>query len=111
MVPRSRQGKNWTVAMFGLRATRFLTPPTLRPTLTLRLRAMASLATPSDFNKVLYAPLQEVDPEVQNLIDRETWRQFSGLELIASEVDLLIGFWPIFTKTHSELDQSCSDAS
>lgn len=39
-------------------------------------------------NKVLYAPLAEIDPEVQNIIDKETWRQFSGLELIASEVCL-----------------------
>lgn len=39
-------------------------------------------------NKVLYAPLAEIDPEVQNIIDKETWRQFSGLELIASEVRL-----------------------
>ena len=39
-------------------------------------------------NKSLYAPLAEVDPEVQNIIDKETWRQFSGLELIASEVSL-----------------------
>jgi len=38
-----------------------------------------------DFNKPLYAPLREIDPEVQNIIDKETWRQFSGLELIASE--------------------------
>ena len=37
-------------------------------------------------NKVLYTPLTESDPEVQNIIDKETWRQFSGLELIASEV-------------------------
>ncbi|PCH44840.1 glycine hydroxymethyltransferase [Wolfiporia cocos MD-104 SS10] len=37
------------------------------------------------FNKALYAPLAEVDPEVQNIIDKETWRQYSGLELIASE--------------------------
>ena len=37
-------------------------------------------------NKVLYASLAESDPEVQNIIDKETWRQFSGLELIASEV-------------------------
>ncbi|KAF8581289.1 glycine hydroxymethyltransferase [Ramaria rubella] len=37
------------------------------------------------FNAPLYAPLSEVDPEVQNIIDKETWRQFSGLELIASE--------------------------
>lgn len=39
-------------------------------------------------NKVLYAPLAEIDPEVKNIIDKETWRQFTGLELIASEVDL-----------------------
>ena len=37
-------------------------------------------------NRVLYAPLAEIDPEVQNIIDKETWRQFTGLELIASEV-------------------------
>ena len=35
---------------------------------------------------MLYAPLREIDPVVQNIIDKETWRQFSGLELIASEV-------------------------
>ncbi|KAI0053153.1 glycine hydroxymethyltransferase [Auriscalpium vulgare] len=43
------------------------------------------MASVPDFNKVLYAPLSEVDPEVQNIIDKETWRQYSGLELIASE--------------------------
>jgi glycine hydroxymethyltransferase len=37
-------------------------------------------------NKVLYTPLADIDPEVKNIIDKETWRQFSGLELIASEV-------------------------
>lgn len=37
-------------------------------------------------NKDLYTPLAELDPEVNELIKRETWRQFSGLELIASEV-------------------------
>lgn len=68
----------------------------------LRIRSMASANTPAfvrslvfitpDYsltwlqNKVLYAPLSEIDPEVQNIIDKETWRQFSGLELIASEV-------------------------
>ena len=36
-------------------------------------------------NQVLYQPLAEADPEVQKIIDDETWRQFSGLELIASE--------------------------
>ncbi|KAF9239316.1 glycine hydroxymethyltransferase [Melanogaster broomeanus] len=45
---------------------------------------MATMNTPA-FNKVLYAPLAEIDPVVQNIIDKETWRQFSGLELIASE--------------------------
>jgi glycine hydroxymethyltransferase len=45
---------------------------------------MATANTP-DFNKPLYAPLSEIDPEVQNIIDKETWRQFTGLELIASE--------------------------
>ncbi|KAG1779435.1 serine hydroxymethyltransferase-domain-containing protein [Suillus placidus] len=52
--------------------------------LALSLRKMATSTTP-DFNKVLYAPLAEIDPQVQNIIDKETWRQFSGLELIASE--------------------------
>lgn len=33
----------------------------------------------------MYQPLAEADPEVQKIIDDETWRQFSGLELIASE--------------------------
>ena len=47
--------------------------------------AIASASTP-DFNKLLYAPLAQIDPEVQNIIDKETWRQFTGLELIASEV-------------------------
>ncbi|THH28449.1 hypothetical protein EUX98_g5731 [Antrodiella citrinella] len=45
---------------------------------------MATATTP-EFNKVLYTPLAQSDPEVQNIIDKETWRQFSGLELIASE--------------------------
>lgn len=40
-------------------------------------------------NKPLYKPLAELDPEVQNIIDKETWRQFTGLELIASEVCFL----------------------
>ncbi|PBK80525.1 glycine hydroxymethyltransferase [Armillaria gallica] len=45
---------------------------------------MATASTP-EFNKILYAPLAEIDPEVQNIIDKESWRQLSGLELIASE--------------------------
>ncbi|GLB39057.1 putative interconversion of serine and glycine [Lyophyllum shimeji] len=45
---------------------------------------MATANTP-EFNQVLYKPLAEIDPEVKNIIDKETWRQFTGLELIASE--------------------------
>ena len=30
-----------------------------------------------------------MDPEVKNIIDKEIWRQYSGLELIASEVRVL----------------------
>ncbi|KZT70433.1 SHMT-domain-containing protein [Daedalea quercina L-15889] len=62
---------------------RLLTRP-IRPTALIPAvrRTMASIP---DFNKALYAPLAEVDPEVKNIIDKETWRQFSGLELIASE--------------------------
>ncbi|WFD35380.1 glycine hydroxymethyltransferase [Malassezia cuniculi] len=44
-----------------------------------------SIPVPQDFNKVLYQTLAEADPEVQQIIDNETYRQFSGLELIASE--------------------------
>ncbi|KAI0938521.1 hypothetical protein AcV5_000186 [Taiwanofungus camphoratus] len=60
---------------------RLLTRPILTAVPVFR-RTMASIP---DFNKQLYAPLAEIDPEVQNIIDKETWRQFSGLELIASE--------------------------
>ncbi|GAA6043838.1 hypothetical protein JCM8097_007227 [Rhodosporidiobolus ruineniae] len=45
----------------------------------------ASIPIPTDYNKDLYTPLAKADPEVQALIDRETYRQFRGLELIASE--------------------------
>ncbi|EGG00163.1 uncharacterized protein MELLADRAFT_53874 [Melampsora larici-populina 98AG31] len=37
------------------------------------------------FNKSLYTPLATYDPEVQRIIEDETYRQYSGLELIASE--------------------------
>ncbi|KAI0945575.1 hypothetical protein AcW1_001766 [Taiwanofungus camphoratus] len=60
---------------------RLLTRPILTAVPVFR-RTMASIP---DFNKQLYAPLAEIDSEVQNIIDKETWRQFSGLELIASE--------------------------
>jgi hypothetical protein len=44
-------------------------------------------------NKMLYASLKEIDPEIQNIVDKETWRQLSGLELIASEVCLVFRFY------------------
>ncbi|ORY54150.1 serine hydroxymethyltransferase-domain-containing protein [Leucosporidium creatinivorum] len=44
-----------------------------------------SVPVPTDFNADLYSPLAQADPEIQALIDRETYRQFRGLELIASE--------------------------
>lgn len=50
-----------------------------------RTHTACSLRLSHTQNKVLYAPLRETDPEVQSIIDDETWRQFSGLELIASE--------------------------
>ncbi|KAL1663736.1 serine hydroxymethyltransferase-domain-containing protein [Schizophyllum commune] len=58
--------------------------PTARRSFVSPLRKMATSTTP-EFNKMLYAPLREIDPVVQNIIDKETWRQFTGLELIASE--------------------------
>ncbi|KAI6002954.1 serine hydroxymethyltransferase-domain-containing protein [Pisolithus albus] len=75
---------------FGLSRS-LLRSPILRRTPTLgnlgvpvHLRKMATENTPA-YNKVLYAPLAEIDPVVKNIIDKETWRQFSGIELIASE--------------------------
>lgn len=46
---------------------------------------VATVPIPNDFNADLYKPLAEADPEIQALIERETYRQFRGLELIASE--------------------------
>lgn len=45
----------------------------------------SSIPVPTDFNKMLYEDISAYDPEVSELIEKETWRQFSGLELIASE--------------------------
>lgn len=42
---------------------------------------------------MLYVPLAEIDPEVQNIVDKETWRQLTGLELIASEVRISLYYW------------------
>lgn len=60
----------------------------------------------ADQNKVLYQDLREADPEVQRLIDNETYRQFSGLELIASEnltsLATMQANGSIFTNKYSE---------
>ncbi|ORX38826.1 serine hydroxymethyltransferase [Kockovaella imperatae] len=45
----------------------------------------STVPVPKDFNACLYTSLAEADPEVNKIIEDETWRQFSGLELIASE--------------------------
>ena len=42
---------------------------------------------------MLYASLKEIDPEIQNIVDKESWRQLSGLELIASEVCVIFSFY------------------
>jgi hypothetical protein len=46
----------------------------------------AELAQTLKKNREHYAPLEQVDPELNNLILKETWRQFSVLDLIASLV-------------------------
>lgn len=49
-----------------------------------RTMSSASIPVPTDFNQVLYSTLEEQDPEVAELIEKETWRQFSGLESVPS---------------------------
>ncbi|KAJ4468858.1 serine hydroxymethyltransferase-domain-containing protein [Lentinula aciculospora] len=80
----------------------FIFPP--RPIFhSFNSRTMASAV---DFNKILYAPLAESDPEVKNIIDKETWRQLNGLELIASEnltsLSVMEANGSIFTNKYSE---------
>jgi hypothetical protein len=56
----------------------------------------SSIPIPNDFNKMLYEDISVYDPEVNDIIEKETWRQFSGLELIASEVSIngaFLAFW------------------
>lgn len=64
----------------SINSTRTSTPTSIRS-----FSMSSKLEIPNDFNKVLYSPLSEADPEVAKIIEDETWRQFSGLELIASE--------------------------
>ncbi|KAF8647409.1 hypothetical protein AX16_006723 [Volvariella volvacea WC 439] len=65
---------------FTRSSTTFLPSLSSRPI----LRRMATQNTP-EYNRILYQPLAEIDPEVHNIIEKETWRQLTGLELIASE--------------------------
>lgn len=46
---------------------------------------MTTIPIPSDYNSFLYKSLQQADPEIDQIIKDETHRQFTGLELIASE--------------------------
>ena len=57
------------------------------------MSSSTSVPVPTDFNKYLYTTLAEADPEVAKIVEDETWRQFSGLELIASEVSR--GAWHV----------------
>ena len=53
------------------------------PTGPSRSKVSKTRLIPIDFNACLYKPLREADPEIAELIEKETYRQFSGLELIA----------------------------
>lgn len=48
------------------------------------------MAAVDSWNAGMNTPLQQEDPEIYELIQKEKYRQFSGLELIASEVSLLL---------------------
>ncbi|BGP27309.1 glycine hydroxymethyltransferase [Rhodotorula toruloides] len=68
--------------------------------------ASSAIPIPNDYNKCLYTPLAEADPEIQALVDRETYRQFRGLELIASEnltsLAVMQANGSVFTNKYSE---------
>ncbi|TIA91718.1 hypothetical protein E3P81_01830 [Wallemia ichthyophaga] len=49
------------------------------------VRNMSTVPLPSDYNSFLYKSLNQADPEIDQIIKDETHRQFTGLELIASE--------------------------
>ena len=44
------------------------------------------MAQVDSWNAGMNTPLQQEDPEIYDLIQKEKYRQYSGLELIASEV-------------------------
>ncbi|KAJ1650029.1 glycine hydroxymethyltransferase shm1 [Dispira simplex] len=46
---------------------------------------MSSSRSVESFNSTMNVPLGQYDPEINDLIEQEKYRQFSGLELIASE--------------------------
>lgn len=62
-------------------------------------------------NAALYGSLKEVDPEIFGLIEQEKERQFSGLELIASEVFFTFIINPAVNKFWAELHICCCDGS
>ena len=59
-----------------------LATATASSSISRRAMSSESIPVPTDFNKVLYTSLAEQDPEVAELIEKETWRQFSGLESV-----------------------------
>merc|ERR1712093_819898 len=97
----------WSMLRSALRSLSF--PPTLSSTTARRTfsrSAIMSVPIPNDFNKDLYVPLAQADPEIQALVDRETYRQYRGLELIASEnltsLAVMEANGSIFTNKYSE---------
>lgn len=44
------------------------------------------MAKIDSWNAGMNTPLQQEDPEIYDLIQKEKYRQYAGLELIASEV-------------------------
>lgn len=65
-----------------------LLPATIRST-SFSSQATATAASfhqKDERPRMLFGSLKEVDPEISGLIEKEKERQFTGLELIASEV-------------------------
>jgi glycine hydroxymethyltransferase len=55
---------------------------------------MVSARSKDTWNECLNTSLKEEDSEIYDLVQKEKVRQFSGLELIASEVSP-ISFWSL----------------
>lgn len=48
------------------------------------------MANIDSWNAGMNTPLEQEDAEIYNLIQQEKYRQYSGLELIASEVSFFV---------------------